>query len=161
MDIRLVWSLLGYGRAYNKLSVPSDLSDLATTDRRICVYVYLHSAMRQDDIARELQIGKTTVAKSLDRLEKKGYILREANKADRRAKAVSLTGLGRSRFSAFSGIHGAWVDAVSGCLTPEENAEFDRLCKKLQKRARCLLEEKKRRRAAEKLMNDSTDRTGD
>lgn len=144
MDIRLLWSLLGYGREFSKLCVPSHLSRLAVTDRRIGIYVYNHKTMRQDSIAEDLQTDKTTVAKSLERLEQKGYLTRDKNPDDGRAKTVRLTEFGKTQFSELSGIPDAWVTAVSACLSKKEDEEFDRLCRKMCGRAQILLENKRK-----------------
>ena len=49
------------------------------------------SGMLQTELARDLDVGKVTVGGLIDRLEAAGYVLRQPDKADRRAKRITIT----------------------------------------------------------------------
>jgi DNA-binding MarR family transcriptional regulator len=49
------------------------------------------NGMSQTDLAEELDLGKVTLGGLLDRLETKGWLTRQADPHDRRAKRIFLT----------------------------------------------------------------------
>ena len=51
--------------------------------------------MLQTELARDLDVGKVTVGGLIDRLEAAGYVRREPDRDDRRAKRVLVTDRGR------------------------------------------------------------------
>ena len=53
------------------------------------------AGMLQTELARDLDVGKVTVGGLIDRLEAGGYVTREPDAADRRAKRVQITERGR------------------------------------------------------------------
>ena len=52
--------------------------------------------MLQTELARDLDVGKVTVGGLIDRLEASGYVLRQPETTDRRAKRVTITKDGRA-----------------------------------------------------------------
>jgi DNA-binding MarR family transcriptional regulator len=54
-------------------------------------HLFRNDGMTQSDIAGLLQVEKATLGRLLDRLEVKGWVRREADATDRRAKRVFLT----------------------------------------------------------------------
>jgi DNA-binding MarR family transcriptional regulator len=54
-------------------------------------HLFRNDGMTQSDIADLLQVEKATLGRLLDRLEVKGWVRREADATDRRAKRVFLT----------------------------------------------------------------------
>ncbi len=53
------------------------------------------SGLLQTELARDLDVGKVSVGGLIDRLESGGYVVRQADKSDRRAKRVQVTDKGR------------------------------------------------------------------
>jgi MarR family transcriptional regulator, transcriptional regulator for hemolysin len=49
----------------------------------------------QTELARDLDVGKVSVGGLIDRLEANGYVVREPDKTDRRAKRIVVTKSGR------------------------------------------------------------------
>jgi MarR family 2-MHQ and catechol resistance regulon transcriptional repressor len=67
----------------------------------------------------------------VDNLERRGWVRRVADPADRRAHRVELTSTGRQIISrAFPG-HATRITQVLHHLTREEQVELGRLCRKL------------------------------
>lgn len=52
---------------------------------------HVSSGMLQTELARDLDVGKVTVGGLIDRLEAGGYVRREPDRTDRRAKRVVIT----------------------------------------------------------------------
>ena len=53
------------------------------------------AGMLQTELARDLDVGKVTVGGLIDRLEAAGYVVRQPEASDRRAKRVTITEGGR------------------------------------------------------------------
>jgi DNA-binding MarR family transcriptional regulator len=53
------------------------------------------SGLLQTELARDLDVGKVSVGGLIDRLEAGGYVTRQPDKSDRRAKRIQMTEKGR------------------------------------------------------------------
>ncbi|MBO2516639.1 MAG: hypothetical protein CW338_05070 [Clostridiales bacterium] len=106
-------------------------SDLSDTECMICSYVFSHAGCSQDEIASALRIDKTTVAKALLSLEKKGCVERAACADDRRRNSISLTARGGERIAGLMDIHNEWLSKVLACLSEDEQRRFEDYCVRL------------------------------
>jgi DNA-binding MarR family transcriptional regulator len=62
---------------------------------RLLMEIAKNPCASQNDIARRMDISPATVAVSLKKLEKGGYILREMDEGDNRLNKITITGKGR------------------------------------------------------------------
>jgi MarR family 2-MHQ and catechol resistance regulon transcriptional repressor len=76
-----------------------------------------------------LALGSMTAA--VDRLEKKGLILRTAARDDRRVKLLKLTAEGRRVVEEAFGRHAAELESAMAVLNQSEKRELHGLLKKL------------------------------
>lgn len=65
--------------------------DLTAAEARTLMHTARHAPVRQTVLAEHMGIEAMTVSGYLDRLEKAGLVIREADPVDRRAKLVMLT----------------------------------------------------------------------
>lgn len=130
MDVKALWKLLSYGRMYGEAECKKHNFDCNNTNAKICTYLLSHPGVSQYDIASAYHIEASTVAKALSRLEIDGSVARTINPRDKRERVVTLTSQGRITYGAILQIQDKWEELLTQCLTPEENAEFDRLCHK-------------------------------
>ncbi|MBB6260566.1 DNA-binding MarR family transcriptional regulator [Paenochrobactrum gallinarii] len=65
--------------------------DLTAAEARTLMHTARHAPVRQTVLAEHMGIEAMTVSSYLDRLEKAGLVIREADPVDRRAKLVALT----------------------------------------------------------------------
>jgi DNA-binding MarR family transcriptional regulator len=75
---------------------------------------------RVTEIAEMLEIKPSAVTAMADRLEAKGWIVRERDEADRRIVNVSLSAEGRDELAAVSDVTRRFVRALFGQLDPTE-----------------------------------------
>ncbi|NLU25049.1 MAG: MarR family transcriptional regulator [Clostridiales bacterium] len=101
------------------------------TEHLICTFLLGHDYTSQDDVADTLKLDKTTVAKALLSLEKKGFVKRTVNSQNRRKYALTLTKSGRDNIADIVDVYDAWFREVSACLTPQEQLEFQGYCDRL------------------------------
>jgi MarR family transcriptional regulator, organic hydroperoxide resistance regulator len=74
------------------------------------------------ELARHMGVTAATMSLAIDRLERKGYVIRLRDATDRRRVHVRLTGAGVRVRSATSVLDPARVDAVLARLTEDERA---------------------------------------
>ena len=115
------------------------LQQLSDTECMICSYIYSHEYCSQDDVAVALKTDKTTVGKALASLEKKACVVRTQDDADKRIKRLSLTDLGREKVAELVDIHNNWLRDIMSCLSEEEQAQFENICKRLLAEAEKLI----------------------
>ncbi len=63
---------------------------------------------------------KTTITRTLDRLDRKGLVLRVRDTQDRRAVRLSLSPKGQATFDELAGIAGGLIDQTLEGIAPED-----------------------------------------
>jgi MarR family 2-MHQ and catechol resistance regulon transcriptional repressor len=87
--------------------------------------------LNQTALGEKLLISKSNVVAVIDKLEQRGLVRRQRGTQDRRFVFVELTETGRALIqSLFPGHVRAIVEEMS-VLTPKEQEELGRLCRKL------------------------------
>ena len=94
----------------------------------------------QEELARELCINKSTVARNLNGLEEKGYLVREPLPNDRRQLAVYPTQKMLAVLPEIKRVSGEWMELLSADIPAEELAIFDSVLARMQERARAIVE---------------------
>jgi DNA-binding MarR family transcriptional regulator len=83
------------------------------------------------ELARILDLDKSSVTGLVDRAERRGLVARAPSPADRRAVLVRLTDDGRSQVAAAAALFAADVTALLGQLAPRDQAALFRLVSRL------------------------------
>ena len=115
---------------------------LSDTEYQLCAYIDIHEGCSQEQAAAALRMDKTTVAKALTALERKGWITRAADPIDHRRKQLSLTEEGGVKLAGLTELHSSWLDEIMSVLSPEEQERFEDCCKRLLQAAEALAEKK-------------------
>jgi MarR family transcriptional regulator, lower aerobic nicotinate degradation pathway regulator len=82
-------------------------------------------------LARFLDLDKSSVTGLVDRAERRGLVVRAPSPVDRRAVLVRLTDEGRSVVEAAAGLFATDVTAMLGRLAPGDRAALSRLVSSL------------------------------
>ena len=82
-------------------------------------------------LATALLVTTGTMTNRLDRLEKRGLIVRVPNPVDRRSLDVELTAEGKRQVDAAVTQHGAGEQDMIAPLTQQDRADLDRVTRKL------------------------------
>jgi DNA-binding MarR family transcriptional regulator len=91
-------------------------------------HLYFNEGITQSALADLLDVEKPTLGRLLDRLEVKGWIARQADRHDRRAKRVYLTGEVQAVMRSLRGIAaGLRNDALEGMEASAQRQLFDSL----------------------------------
>ena len=90
----------------------------------------------QADIVRKMKVSAATVAVSISRLEKLGFVTRERNQENQRANVLRLTEKGRAVAVQMEAIMKEMSEVALEGFTSEEQEAMerycDRMCKNLQ-----------------------------
>lgn len=87
--------------------------------------------MCQRDLATRILRSRANVTSVIDALEQRGLVRRQRGEEDRRLLSVHLTDKGRRLIESMFPAHVRDVDSTFRVLTPAEQEELGRLCKKL------------------------------
>lgn len=90
----------------------------------VLTHLYRADGVTQAELAETLEIERATLGRLLDRLEAKGWVRRETDAEDRRAKRVHLTEAVREPMRTMRAVAaGVRADALAG-LSEEEQDRF-------------------------------------
>ncbi|NDR58982.1 MarR family winged helix-turn-helix transcriptional regulator [Aliiruegeria sabulilitoris] len=92
--------------------------------------IITHPGIDQAGVAALIAYDRATIGGVIDRLEHKGFVLREVSKRDRRAREVRVTEQGAEAFEQILPIVRALQDEVLNGLDETERETFLRLARK-------------------------------
>lgn len=93
--------------------------------------LYHLGPMCQTEIGKKILRSSGNITLVIDNLEKRGLVRREREEGDRRRVSVHLTPEGQSLIARVFPEHVTLITAAISTLTPAEQDELGRLCKKL------------------------------
>ncbi len=88
----------------------------------------------QRDLGRKILKSSGNITTVIDNLQKRGLVERRPSAEDRRFVAVHLTAAGETLIRELFPRHAAGIVSELGALTPQEQEELGRLCRKLGRR---------------------------
>ncbi len=95
----------------------------------------------QEEIAQELCVNKSTVARNLNYLEEKGYIVRHPLPNDKRQFAVFPTEKMNGIIGEIKTASLEWMTLLSEDIPKEELEIFDAVLQRMQEKAREIIEQ--------------------
>jgi DNA-binding MarR family transcriptional regulator len=96
------------------------------------LYNHRHQEVFQRDIQEQFSIRRSTVTGILQLMEKNGLITRSSVEQDARLKKLELTQKGIELHERVERSIRQVEEKIANYLTPEEKAEFIRLCEKIR-----------------------------
>lgn len=124
---------------YRKKAV--DLEDLCTSHYAFVPAVSHNPGLSQEELARELCLDKSTVARALANLEKNGYITRVSNEKDRRQTLVYPTQKMLEICPRVRQVNRAWAERLTAGISPQELEMFYQVLARMEKSAKAIVEE--------------------
>ncbi len=121
---------------HNKISA----EDLQANHYAFVLAICREPGRSQEELAQELCVNKSTVARNLNYLEDKGYITRQSLPHDKRQFSVFPT---EKMFTVFPKIKAAsaeWMALLSEGIPNDELDIFDSVLKRMQEKAREIIE---------------------
>jgi len=105
--------------------------DLNAAEQYILMYLMGQREANQESIAKFYMLDKSTVARSLAKLENKGYITRRVNDDNQREKMITLTDRARSLKEVLSGLLDEWRGTMYDGISDEEVRAFEKIVEKI------------------------------
>ena|ERR1700760_1101102 len=94
--------------------------------------VLLHKGpMSISMIGEKVLLANASMTSAVDRLEERGFVVRQSSDSDRRSKIVVLTNQGRTFISELYPRHAQDIEAVTSVLTQSEKNQMRALLKRL------------------------------
>ena len=116
-----------------KAIITEEFQDITNNDMHIIEAIGMNEPKNMSTIAREISVTVGTLTIGMNSLVKKGYVLRERGKEDRRVVYISLTERGRAAYVHHARFHKAMIDSISDELTSEEMELLIKTLTKLNK----------------------------
>lgn len=116
-----------------KAIITEEFQDITNNDMHIIEAIGMNEPKNMSTIAREISVTVGTLTIAMNSLVKKGYVLRERGKEDRRVVYISLTERGRAAYVHHARFHKAMIDSMSDELTSEEMELLIKTLTKLNK----------------------------
>ena len=119
---------------------------VSAKDIQSCHYAYILSICRepgrsQEDLANELCVNKSTVARNLNFLEEKGYIERTSLASDKRQFSVHPTDKMLSVLPEIKSASKEWMELLSQGIPEDELRVFDSVLSRMQDKAREIIKQ--------------------
>lgn len=103
-----------------KAVITPEFSDISNNDMHIMEAIGVDELKNMSEIARKLSVTVSTLTTNMNGLEKKGYIIRERSRTDKRVVHVKLTDKGRKAFFHHRDFHKKMIRAIVKDLSDEE-----------------------------------------
>lgn len=97
----------------------------------ILMYLLGHENTNQDSIAKYFILDKGSVARSLAKLERKGFIVRRINDENQREKVIKLTDKSNNMREMLGAQLISWQNAMYEGLSEEERRIFEKTVEKI------------------------------
>lgn len=115
--------------------------DIAGSEHAIIMTLSMKDSMNQDALSEYLSLDKGTIAKTLVKLEEKGFVDRQVNEMNRREKIVTLTGYGKEEVGKIFEVSDTWKEEVLQGLSDSDKEVFFRSLLSVSQKAKMLAHE--------------------
>ena len=92
------------------------------------INAYKNEGISQEELAKKLHVNESTVTRNLDKLEKKGLIMKTPEK---RKKIINVTSKGEKIAQKVLDYDEKWDDMIKESLSDEEFKDFKKLLIKI------------------------------
>ena len=100
--------------------INQDFKDITNNDLHVIEAIGIGEAKNMSAIAKELSVTMGTLTSAMNSLVKKGYVVRERGKADRRIVYISLSEKGRKAYRHHEQFHHEMIESIMNGLGDRE-----------------------------------------
>ena len=100
--------------------INQDYKDITNKDLQVIEAIGIGEAKNMSAIAKELSVTMGTLTIAMNSLVKKGYVVRERGKADRRIVYISLSEKGRKAYRHHEQFHHEMIESIMNGLGDRE-----------------------------------------
>ncbi|QEA31491.1 MarR family winged helix-turn-helix transcriptional regulator [Secundilactobacillus malefermentans] len=114
-----------YRRSKNDFNHQIEALDVHATQSDLLMFIYEHPGRQQVQIAQEMSVDPSLLARDLTVLAKKGWVTRTPATTDRRAKVVALTVAGEALAQELTETMAKWWQSLFNELADFDVDDFD------------------------------------
>ena len=111
--------------------INQDFKDITNNDLHVIEAIGIGEAKNMSAIAKELSVTMGTLTIAMNSLVKKGYVVRERGKADRRIVYISLSEKGRKAYRHHEQFHHEMIESIMNGLGDRETEALVKALMKL------------------------------
>lgn len=115
--------------------------DLQSSQYAFILAICREPGRSQEDLARELCVNKSTVARNVNYLEEKGYVTRNPLPQDKRQFSVFPTEKALGVLPEIKAASAQWMQLLSQGISQTELDTFDSVLMRMQEKAREIIEQ--------------------
>ena len=116
-----------------KAIITPEFKDITNNDMHVINAIGVGTTKNMSSIAKELSVTVGTLTISMNSLVKKGYVIRERGKEDRRVVYISLSEKGLRAYRHHEEFHRQMIEAVLENLTEDETESLVKALAKLER----------------------------
>ena len=98
--------------------------DITATELMYLGSLYKKDGITQDELVREYCIDKAATARTIQSMEKKGFVYRKADEVDKRAKRVYLTEKSDEYQKLIQDIQKKWIEKINMEIAEDDMEVF-------------------------------------
>lgn len=114
-----------------KKLITDEFSDLTYNDMHVIEAIGRQEPLKMSQIAKKLTVTTGTLTKSVDALEKKGYVRRERSSSDKRVVKIILTERGIQAYEHHERFHQDMIAFILDNVSEEESKVLQSALEKL------------------------------
>ena len=103
-----------------KALISQEYQDLTNNDMHVIQAIGTEEPKNMSTIAKELSVTVGTLTIAMNSLVKKGYVVRERGREDRRVVYIYLSPKGRRAYDHHADFHKHMIDSITKALSPDE-----------------------------------------
>ena len=136
MELAYKWITLANRYYYQYLNRALEPCGVNSSQYLFILNICRAPGITQDKLPERICVNKSNVTRALGQLEKKGFILRKPNLADKRTTNVFPTQQAYEAYPKIMEIIAAWDEAVTSVLAPQDRDALLFLLQRVADRAR-------------------------
>lgn len=105
------------------------IENIDASNGQIGILFYLNGvdSASQDELAKAVEIDKTTVTRAIQKLESAGFVERKRDDTDHRINRVALTETGKHHHDSLKAASIIWQETLTNGLTDDDLVHLERL----------------------------------
>lgn len=111
------------------------------SEQLVLMYLIGHGPSRQMQVSNGLKIDKGAIAKTIAKMEEKGFISTEVNEKNRREKIISLAPGSSTAVDLMSEVLRDWEEKINEGIDPEDRETFVCVLKRMVANSSAMIEE--------------------
>lgn len=111
------------------------------SEQLVLMYLIGHGPSSQMQVSNGLKIDKGSIAKTIAKMEEKGFISTEVNEKNRREKIISLAPGSSTAVDLMSEVLRDWEEKINEGIDPEDRETFVCVLKRMVANSSAMIEE--------------------